>query len=263
MRVTRVFLSLAIASSCFGSSAIAGEPESKSVAAAVPEDKSRWCAPELEALDDTTCVADTAPKEGRATLVIFLHGVIAPKTTWQWTQQRAATNATKIVPMTVLMPRGFLGMGSGSMKDVYAWPTGQAAQREYEGGLIESLLAAKKKLETRRGRPYDDVFIAGFSSGAYYASSLALRGTAPFDGYALMAGGTKNALAKDIDARKPIFLSITTKDKTTRDDARELAKALDAGRWPHRTQEEALGHMFTADWIARSVRYFVSLRTPR
>jgi hypothetical protein len=66
----------------------AAEP---SAAAEGPEPKGQpaWCAPEVEALSDGLCHIDGGDRDGRRTLVIFLHGAIAKNTTWQWTQERA------------------------------------------------------------------------------------------------------------------------------------------------------------------------------
>ncbi len=221
-------------------------------------DPSRWCAPELDALRENACVAGTSPDGGPATLVIFLHGVIPPKTTWQWTQQRAVANTLKILPFVALMPRGLQGVGPEGMKDFFAWPTSQTAQREVEKDLLEELASERKELETRQGRPFDEVFVVGFSSGAYYASSLALRGVPAFDGYGILTGGAKSHLPAAGIPRQPIFLGIATKDNTTRDMARDFGRALDGWHWPHRVHEESMGHMFSPDLVARSIRYLRS-----
>src|SRR5262245_16688397 len=83
-----------------------------------------WCAPEFETLPGDVCHFDGgADASGRRTLVIFLHGVIQPDTTWQWTQQRGIVVGAKRLHFSVLAPRGRRGIGPPGMTDWITWPT--------------------------------------------------------------------------------------------------------------------------------------------
>jgi predicted esterase len=205
-----------------------------------------WCAPELGVLAHDVCFAPGAGTKGdRRTLVIFLHGVIQPDSGWQWTQQRGMAMAARRLGFTVLLPRGRRGIGPPGMTDWWTWPTAARAQG-IEPELFAEWQAARAELEQRDGKPFDEVFVFGFSNGAYYTTSLAARGRAPVDGYAAFAGGAgakhiQNALRTTRD-RKPFFLGIASKDKTTVKGARTLAKALAATGWPHRAESLPVGH---------------------
>lgn len=223
-----------------------------------------WCAPEIQTLSETTCVADEAPRgDGeRRTLVVFLHGVIAPKTTWQWTQERAMARAAKAFHVTVIMPqapyaaKGPQGMGAG-----FAWPTAQAAQKEHEARILADLTRSRRELEARAGRPFDDVFVMGFSSGAYYAASLALRGAAHVDGYGLFAGGATLG-GPTAAARAPIYVGVAAKDGTTAKGSRGLAASLAAWGWPHLKDERAIGHMFDDVFVGHALAYLRRAKAP-
>src|SRR5438874_846075 len=73
---------------------------------------------------------------------------------------------------------------------------------------------AKKDLETKLGHAFDETFVVGFSSGAYYGSSLAVRSALDVDGYIVLAGGSgwvKDASGK----RAPVFVGVSAADPST------------------------------------------------
>jgi len=187
-----------------------------------------WCAPELEALPGDACVFDGARAGAPRTLVVFLHGIIEPGTMWQHAQQRGIVAAAKRAGFVALMPKG-------------RWT------------------AARKTLEARAGRRFDEVMVVGFSNGAYYTTSLALRGRlADVDGYAAFAGGGAaylRAAAKAAKARAPFFLGIATHDKTTVNDARALAKMLHEVKWPARVEEKPVGHAIPDGSLDRAIAW--------
>ncbi|WP_394823906.1 alpha/beta hydrolase [Pendulispora albinea] len=237
-----------------------------SVALAAPgksaESDEPWCEAQTETLPDDVCYFDggagksgAAGKSGqRRTLVVFLHGVIPPNTTWQWTQHRALVREAKQLGFAVLMPRA-PRRSYGRKGELYSWPTAVAAQRVEEDGLVESWSRAQKLVESRDGR-FDEVFVIGFSSGAYYASSLALRGRLDVDGYAFLAGGTSGRATAT--ARKPIYVGVSARDKQTAPDARGLGGALTRWGWPHRVREEAVGHTVADVHMAHALGYLRS-----
>ncbi|MBF5066067.1 hypothetical protein G6O45_22785, partial [Salmonella enterica subsp. enterica serovar Istanbul] len=63
---------------------------------------------------------------------------------------------------TVLMPT------SPSDGVGYVWPTSQTAQKEQETGILAGIAKARASLEKRVGHGFDETFVVGFSSGAYY-----------------------------------------------------------------------------------------------
>lgn len=220
---------------------------------AAPE---RWCLPDLDVLPGDVCVASGQKDEGPRTLVVFLHGVIAPNTTWQWTQHLAVKRAAEKYGFVAALPPAPRGVGPEGMREAYAWPTAEATRKEREGEIVRTIESTRRRLEEKAGKPFDEVFVMGFSSGAYYATSLALRGRLAVDGYGVFAGGAavmKPALAER--ERRPIYVGVCSKDDTTNKGARGLGGSLATWGWPYRMEEQPLGHMFTPEFIGRALHY--------
>ena len=112
--------------------------------------------------------------------------------------------------------------------------------------------------DRREGAPFDEVFVMGFSNGAYYASSLALRGRLEVDGYGVFAGGSAPkgtvSASKGTKTRKPLFLAIASKDETAKK-GRELAKALKELKWPHRVASAPVGHVVADSQLEQGLAY--------
>jgi poly(3-hydroxybutyrate) depolymerase len=127
-----------------------------------------WCAPEVTELSDHVCWFDGGtPSDGRRTLVVYLHGVYATSPGFQYLQQSALALHAKRHGFTLLLPTAPLSGGG------FVWPQTAEAQKESEAGIIATIKQSKAELERRSGKKFDETFVAGFSSGAYYASSLA------------------------------------------------------------------------------------------
>lgn len=226
-----------------------------------------WCAPELEALTDTVCAYEPATEaadgsqRGPRTLVIFLHGLVKRDSDWAWGQQRLMARMAKTHGISALMPRGRPAFGPGRDPDVLAWPTAQELQKDHEAGLLQEWAAARAEFERRSG-PFQRVLVFGFSNGAYYATSLALRGKLTIDGYGVFAGGSggkySRLLAKQSAERVPIFVGYGTKDKARRD-PRGLVTMLKSLGWPHRSKVERIGHT-VSDAQIRAALAFLKAR---
>ena len=134
-------------------------------------------------------------------------------------------------------------MGPGRLPGQIAWPA-RADVRDQEDALLAKIMRARREAERREGAPYDEVFVFGFSNGAYYASSLALRGRlAEVDGYGVFAGGSaRTPPSVTGDLRKPVFVGVASADRTTVQRSRELVRALRRSGWPHRAVEAKVGH---------------------
>ncbi len=210
-----------------------------------------WCAPEYDALSDGVCHVGTTDGEARRTLVVFLHGAIAQNVTWQHVQEKALARQAKQSHFEAILPRAPLTPGG------YVWPGGGGgpATQEEEDRMIASWTHARHTLEARNGRPFDDVFVMGFSSGAYFVSSLALRGKLKVDGYAAFAGGTSYS-SGDAPARKPpVFVGVCAEDSQTAGHSRAFGAALAARGFPHRIDEQPIGHMFGDVHVAHAVAW--------
>lgn len=225
-----------------------------------PASGARWCAPELDALPGEVCAftpAQEAP--GPRTLVIFLHGVIQPDSGWQWAQQRGAARAGARHGFAVLMPRGRQGIGPKTMESWWAWPTAAAAQQAHEDAMLAGWDAARAELERRTGKPFERVFVFGFSNGAYYATSLAMRGRLPVQGYAVFAGGSGAKYLERTGARTkqraPVFVAWGGKDPAHRDQE-ALARMLRRLKWPSQSLgRKRAGHAMTDEQVAQAVAF--------
>ena len=226
-----------------------------------------WCAPELEALTDTVCAyepateAAAASEAGPRTLVIFLHGLVKRDSDWAWGQQRLMARMAKTHSVSALMPRGRPGFGPGRDPQVLAWPTAQELQEQHEDSVLAEWADARAALE-RRGGPFERVLIFGFSNGAYYATSLALRGQLDVDGYGVFAGGSGGKYARLLAGRGkrrvPLFVGYGTKDKARRD-PRGLVTLLRSLGWPHRSKVDRIGHT-VSDGQIRAALAFLKAR---
>ena len=112
-------------------------------------------------------------------------------------------------------------------------------------------------------KPYDDVFFMGFSSGAYFVSSLALRGRAKFDGFATFAGGAGGQAAPDVAFKAPVYVGVCADDVQTAGHSRAFGSALAARGWPNRVDEQKVGHMFSDIHVAHAVAYLRSAKKSR
>jgi predicted esterase len=215
-----------------------------------------WCAPEIDELPDGVCWY--APADARATLAIFLHGVVMPGTTWQWNQQRAAVRAARRHRLVVLIPRGRRGVGRGSWADWWSWPSGVAAQKQHEAEVLAEWRRARQTLEQRRAARFERVWVFGFSAGAYYAASLALGRRFAADGWAVFAGG---AAPKGFGRRRaprgaePFYVGWGGRDRARRDPER-LARELRAAGWPVLAgPRPRVGHTMTDSQLADAVKF--------
>jgi predicted esterase len=202
-----------------------------------------WCAPEVSELSDHVCYFEGGePADGRKTLVIYLHGSLAQTPGFFYLQQRAMALHAKRLGFTVLMPT------SPSDGFGYVWPTAQAAQKEQEPGILAGIAKARANLEKRVGHKFDETFVVGFSSGAYYGSSLAVRNMLDVDGYIVLAGGSSWVKADSVakSKRAPVFVGVSAADPQTAGHSRSFAGALAGMGWPFKVEERNAGHM--VDW---------------
>jgi len=201
-----------------------------------------WCAPEVTELSDHVCFYEgPTPASGRHTLVIYLHGMLATTPGFQYVQQRALANEAKALSFTLLFPTSPLVEGG------YYWPTSRAALDGQEKDVLAGIAKARADVAAKVGHSFDETFVVGFSSGAYYASSLALRGAMDVDGYIVLAGASSWARPTDPNVtRAPVFVGVSASDSQTASHSRSFAGTLAALHWPYRVEERNVGHL--VDW---------------
>jgi predicted esterase len=155
-------------------------------------------------------------------------------------------------PSLSLAPRqkGRRGIGPGAARDWWAWPTEPAAHAKYAAGFVAHWVAAKKRLEDIAGAPFARTYLAGSSNGAYFLTTLALRGELGalglrVDAYGAMSGGSAGGRsAAQIAALPPtpFYVGFGTYDEETKTSARALAALLRAAHWPVRVAEHPVAH---------------------
>ena len=180
---------------------------------------------------------------------MYLHGMLATTPGFQYVQQRALANEAKALHFTVLIPTSPLVEGG------YYWPTSRTAIEAQEPDILARIARARADVGARVGRPFDETFVVGFSSGAYYGSSLALRGALDVDGYIILAGGASWARPKEPGKRAPVFVGVSKRDGQTAEHSRALAGTLAALRWPYRVEEREVGHLVDWGFMAHGIAW--------
>ena len=220
-----------------------------------------WCAPELGELSDHVCFVDggapVPPDEQRRTLVIYLHGALATKPGFAWMQQRAMATYAKRHGFTVVIPTGPSdGVG-------FVWPASAKDLKEKEPAILAGLKQARSDVARRVGHAFDETFVVGFSSGAYYASSLALRSALDVDGTIVLAGGAGWVTpAEGSGKRAPVFVGVSSADPLSAAHSRGLAGSLATLHWTARAEERAVGHGVDGVFMSHGIAWLRD-RTPR
>ncbi len=230
------------------------------------EPEEAWCPDGVETLAGTICavVPDRVRSDPEPTLVIFLHGVTDVGSGWQIALIQGMSRYAEHQNFALLAPRAPRQPARERQAEAYAWRTSNLSPGG-EDALLDSWMAAKSTLEARTGHPFKQVFVMGFSSGAYYASSLALRGRLSVDGYAVFAGGSApyaKAMVAKAKPRVPIFVGYGTKDRTASQDARGLVAALRAAGWKHRVLAARAGHTITTQQFTSALAYLRQQNAP-
>jgi predicted esterase len=156
----------------------------------------------------------------------------------------------------VIMPRGRLGISRHGPGDQWTWPTAHVAQQQVETEVINEWVQARKELETELGAKFERVWVFGFSNGAYYASSLALRGRFPADGFAVFAGGgAPKPFPRGPELRSPIYVGYGLRDRAHADPL-QLGAALRAAHWPSKSVGKAgVGHSIADSQLKEAIEF--------
>lgn len=245
-------LAIASASAALGVACMVGAP---ATADAAPSKKApaAWCGDGFEALPGDVCHIDGRAKNqagGKRTLVIWLHGLIGTKTDWSQKHQKMLQRVAKASNVEVLFPKAPEIPGNA-----YGWPGTAEAQKEKEGALIDQWMAAKTTLEKRDNKSYDEVFVFGFSSGAYFASSLAMRGRLDVDGYAVFAGGQPMPAQPPVTHYAPVFVGVCADDPQTANHSRSFGGSLAGAGIPRMVSEQHVGHGLSEVHWAQAIAY--------
>jgi predicted esterase len=190
-----------------------------------------FCTPVVTALDDDSCyVLPSAPPRE---LLIYLHGIVPPqKASAQKTSfQTVVANASRRAGVAALLPRGRRGLAPKGHDGWWGWPTTAATYAALAGELVADFAEKRRKLEALTGRPFERLYVAGSSSGAYFAADLAVNGGITADGFGAMSGGAFRDTTSKRAPVAPFYIGYGTRD-TVADSARALANRLREQGWP-------------------------------
>ncbi|WP_437965947.1 hypothetical protein WMF04_40975 [Sorangium sp. So ce260] len=207
-----------------------------------PRVETDWCIDGVDALDEETCYA--LPDAPTRALLIYLHGIVPPgkesqqKTNFETVVSRAARRAG----VAALMPRGKVGLAPKGYASWWGWPTGGPAYEKHAAAFVAAFAEKRRKLEEIAGVSFTRVYVAGSSSGAFFAAALALRGGIDADGFGAMSGGGGQATPELATlAPRPFYIGFGAHDSVGRS-ARALADVLRGAGWPVRVAEHPVGH---------------------
>ena len=220
---------------------------------------SDWCSEGLEALAEDACfvVPEGAPRRKR-TLLIYLHGVVAPTGHTQSIVQQIVATSARAHGVVALLPRGRRGIGPGATKDWWAWPTTAAAHARYAKEMIASWRAWRDELALRTGGPFERTYLAGSSNGAYFVTVLAMNGEIEVDGFGAMSGGTRGSRTKATTLaarRSPFYVGYGTQDDANKDPI-ALGELLAEAQWPHMVAAHAVGHGARAIYLDEAFAFW-------
>ncbi|WP_438024218.1 alpha/beta hydrolase [Sorangium sp. So ce233] len=207
-----------------------------------PRVETDWCIDGVDALDEETCYA--LPDAPTRALLIYLHGIVPPgKESQQKTNfETVVARASRRAGVAALMPRGKVGLAPKGYASWWGWPTGGPAYAKHAAAFVATFAEKRRKLEEIAGAPFARVYVAGSSSGAFFASALALRGGIVADGYGAMSGGGGQATPELAAlAPRPFYIGFGAHDSVGRS-ARALADVLRGAGWPVRVAEHPVGH---------------------
>ena len=227
---------------------------------AAPKREKPWCGPDVTALADHVCYVDGGAEAttGRRTLVIYLHGVLAKTPGFQYVQQHWMAKEAKSNSFTLLMPT------APDVSGYYAWPGSAKSLKDQEAAILDGIKKSRAELEKRNGAPFDETFVVGFSSGAYYASSLAVRGALDVDGYIVLAGGGAwMNPAEQASTRAPVFVGVSAADPSSAAHSRGFAGMLAQSQWPFRVETRNTGHGVDSAFLAHGLTWLRGMKRPR
>jgi hypothetical protein len=202
-----------------------------------------WCVEDVGTLDEDICYVLPKLAEGKPRrLVIYLIGMVAPP---KHSPNKDAVMAVVKNSMTragaaAILPRGPRGVGADKSNDWWTWPTSTEARADLVPGLVARWTEGRKKLEALAGAPFDKVYLAGSSNGAYFVSVLALRGDLDaldfqVDGYMVASGG--GAIASGVKGTpRPFYVGYGFRDAESHKTLPPLIGALTNGHWPLRVR---------------------------
>jgi len=211
---------------------------------AAPGAGSGWCLEGFADLDDGNCYLVPEVVREPKSLLVYLHGVIAPHGDTQRIVQGIVARNARSRGYVAYMPRGRRGLGPPPTQDWWSWPTTAEKHHRHAATMIQQWRDAAKSLEQLTGGPFARTYLAGSSNGAFFATALALSGEFEADGYGAMSGGSRAGKSVErIRARNrpPFYVGYGIYDDL-KPHPISLGELLGQARWPHRVAAHRTGH---------------------
>jgi predicted esterase len=209
----------------------------------------------VTALDDDTCyvLPDAPPRE----LLLYLHGIVPPQatSTQKTNVQTVVANASRRAGVAALLPRGRRGLAPKGHDGWWGWPTTAAAYATLADELVAGFVEKRRKLEALTGRPFERLYVAGSSSGAYFVTALALNRAIAADGFGAMSGGAFRETTSRSAPVVPFYVGYGTRD-TVAESASRLAKRLREEGWPVELAAHPLPHGAAEVYLDEAIAFW-------
>jgi predicted esterase len=203
---------------------------------------SDFCIDAVNALDEESCYV--LPGAPTRELLLYLHGTVPPaKVSPQKTNfETVVANAARRAGVAALLPRGRRGLAPRGQDNWWGWPTSTAAYVRLGPELVQAFAEKRRKLEALTGTRFSKLYLAGSSSGAYFAAALALDGAIDAAGFAAIAGGGLGArsVLRTLPP-KPFYIGYGRDDSAGRS-AALLGQRLTEAGWPVQVAVHPLPH---------------------
>jgi predicted esterase len=227
-------------------------PASAPLPASLPDVPTDWCGDGLSGLDEATCYFLPRLEEGAPRrLLVYLHGIVPPsaESKPKSNMRRVIARASARAGAAALVPRGVKGIGPGNARTWWAWPTTRASHDELTPRFVRQWEEARAKLEALAGAPFETIYLAGSSNGAYYLTALAIRGDLDalgfaVHGFAAISGGSGGGYGGQMapENPRPFYVGYGSQDRSSQRNARSLIAQLKRADWPHAVEEHPFGH---------------------
>jgi predicted esterase len=221
-----------------------------------PRVETDWCIEGVDALDVETCFV--LPPAPTTTLLVYLHGIVPPqRRSHQKTNfETVVKNAARAAGVAALIPRGRQGLAARGHERWWGWPTGPVTYRRHAAELVAQIAEKQQRLEQLAGTRFTRRYVAGSSSGAYFAALLALHGGMAADGYGAISGGagSKTAELPGLPP-KPFYVGYGTHDSVG-PGARALAELMRGAGWPVKIAAHPLAHGAHQIYLDEALKFF-------
>lgn len=202
-----------------------------------------WCIDRVRTLEQGACYV--LPAKRSSDLLVYLHGIVppTPSSVQKTNFQTVVANASERAGVVALIPRGNVGLAPKGHEKWWGWPTTGPSYRRLGPELVERIRTQRKHLEDVVGVTFSRVMVAGSSSGAYFATAIALHGAMDeAHGFGAMSGGAGYRTEELATLRpRPFYVGFGSHDSVA-GSARALGKLLTDAGWPVRVAAHPLPH---------------------